>query len=92
MTMKPPPPIPAECGFTTPTHRAVAIAASTACPPFFSRMSAPIFEHAAWSAATAACSNWLGSDGSGKWLLVYANSSMVFAFDKLEGWPVRCGF
>ena len=53
-TMKPPPPIPVECKLTTPRQIQLAMAASTAVPPF-QRMSVPITEHWAASAATAAC-------------------------------------
>ena len=51
-SMKPPPPIPDECEFTTPMHRTLAIAASTALP-FCARMPTPTSEHTAASAATA---------------------------------------
>ena len=51
--INPPPPIPVECMLMTPTHRVVAMAASTAEPPFL-RMFRPTLEHSALSAATAA--------------------------------------
>ena len=52
--INPPPPIPVECMLMTPTHNVVAMAASTAEPPFL-RMFRPTLEHSALSAATAAC-------------------------------------
>ena len=54
--MKAPPPIPLAIGLTTPTHNAVATAASTACPPCLS-MDAPISEQRSSSAATTPCSD-----------------------------------
>lgn len=51
--INPPPPIPVECMLMTPTHNVVAMAASTAEPPFL-RMFRPTLEHSALSAATAA--------------------------------------
>ena len=51
--MNPPPPIPVECMLMTPTQRVVAMAASTAEPPFL-RMLRPALEHSTLSAATAA--------------------------------------
>ena len=64
--MKPPPPIPAECAFTTPTHKAIAIAASTTFPCFSSKMLAPYSEHLLKSAATDAVLNLRGSADFGK--------------------------
>ena len=45
------PPIPELSGHMTPTHNVVAIAASTAEPPFF-KISAPTLEHSAESEDT----------------------------------------
>uniref|UniRef100_A0A2P2JYN6 Uncharacterized protein MANES_03G029500 n=1 Tax=Rhizophora mucronata TaxID=61149 RepID=A0A2P2JYN6_RHIMU len=54
--MKAPPPIPLDIGLTTPTHKVVATAASTACPPCLS-IDTPISEHLPSSAATTPCSD-----------------------------------
>src|SRR5436309_12095154 len=52
--MKPPPPIPHDAGFVTPTASAVATAASTALPPCF-RISTPACAASSLSETTIPC-------------------------------------
>src|SRR5882757_8985793 len=52
--MKPPPPIPHDAGFVTPTANAVATAASTALPPCF-RISTPACAASSLSETTIPC-------------------------------------
>ena len=66
MIINPPPPIPADCAFTTPTHRAVAMAASTAFPFWSRKILTPYSEHVLESADTAACLNSRGCEKCGR--------------------------